>query len=38
MARNLLDPLLDKRKDQEVLEDEDAEIGIKVRFGNKGSY
>lgn|SRR5574342_157791 len=31
-ARQLLGPLLDQRKDQEVLEDEDSDIGIKVRL------
>jgi len=35
-ARNLLGPLLDKRKDMEVLEDEDSEIGIKVRTSVHG--
>lgn len=35
-ARNLLQPLLDMRKDQEVLEDEDSEIGVRVRM--RGQY
>jgi len=35
-ARNLLYPLLDKRKDQEVLEDEDSEFGLRVRLHNHG--
>lgn len=34
-ARNLLSPLLDMRKDQEVLEDEDSDIGVRVRMRNR---
>lgn len=35
-ARTLLNPLIDGRKDQEILEDEDSEMGIRVRL--RGTY